>query len=85
MVGVGLDCALPFAVLLLIFATMHAVAAKFGLVKVQQTGDHKRIPFAPSVAGALVAIFMLGYLQPNPYVVRLSQNLLPTIGDTGLT
>src|SRR5205809_530885 len=69
----------------LIIATIHAVAAKFGLVKVQQTGDHKLIPFAPTVAAALITAFMLGCLQPNTYVIRLSQNLPPTIGDTVLT
>jgi len=61
---IGLDCALVFAVLMTIFATVHVVAAKFGWVKVRQVGEHNRIPFAPSVAGALIVCFMLGCLRP---------------------
>jgi len=61
---IGLDCALVFAVLMMIFAIVNVVAAKFGWVKVQQTGDRKRIPFAPSVAGALIVCFMLGCQRP---------------------
>ena len=61
---IGLDCALVFAVLMTIFATVHVVAAKFGWVKVQQVGEHNRIPFAPSVAGVLIVCFMLGCLRP---------------------
>jgi prepilin peptidase CpaA len=61
---VGFGCALPFAVLLAIFAAVHGVAGKFGWVEVQQVGDRKRIPLAPSVAAALIACFILGCLQP---------------------
>jgi prepilin peptidase CpaA len=61
---VGFGCALVFATLLTIFATMHAIAGKFGWVKVQQVGAHQRIPFAPAVAAALIGCFMLGCLQP---------------------
>src|SRR6266568_1698193 len=61
---IGLDCALVFAVLMAIFAMLHVAAAKFGWVKVQQVGKHTRIPFAPSVAGALIVCFMLGCLRP---------------------
>jgi prepilin peptidase CpaA len=62
----GPDCALPFAVLLLIFATLHTGAAKLGWVGTQQLDDdaRARIPFAPSVAAALIGTFMLGCLQP---------------------
>jgi prepilin peptidase CpaA len=63
---VGLDCALPFAVLLLISATIHTLAAKIGWADTQRVpGDNRRrIPFAPSVAVALIGIFLLGCLQP---------------------
>jgi prepilin peptidase CpaA len=61
---VGFSCALPFAVLLAIFAAVHVVAAKFGWAQVQQVGGKKRIPLAPSVAGALILCFILGCLQP---------------------
>src|SRR6266571_1726473 len=43
---VGFRCALPFAVLLAIFAALHVVAAKFGWAQVQQVGDKQRIPLA---------------------------------------
>jgi prepilin peptidase CpaA len=63
---VGPDCALPFALLLLLFSTLHTGAAKLGWVGTQQLDDdaRARIPFAPSVAAALIGTFMLGYLQP---------------------
>jgi prepilin peptidase CpaA len=61
---VGFLCALPFAVLLAVFAAVHVVAAKFGWAEVQQVGDKKRIPLAPSVAAALILCFILGCLQP---------------------
>ncbi len=60
----GLACALPFALLLGVFAALHGLAAKFGWVEAQQLGDHKRIPLAPSVAAAMILCFMLGCLQP---------------------
>ena len=69
---VGLGCALPFAVLLAVFAAMHVVAAKFGWAEVQQVGDKKRIPLAPSVAAALILCFILGCLQPISSPTRLS-------------
>ena len=63
---VGFRCALPFAVMLAIFAWVHVLAAKFGWAQVQQVGDRKRIPLAPSVAGALILCLILGCLQPMP-------------------
>jgi len=65
---VGIDCALPFAILLMLFAAVHAVAGKLGWVDVQLTGEDQRarIAFAPSVAAALIAVFMLGCLAPVP-------------------
>lgn len=63
---VGVDCALPFALLLLLFASLHALAGKLGWADVQRVGGdtRARIAFAPSVAAALVAVFMLGCLSP---------------------
>jgi len=77
---IGLDCALVFAVLMAIFATVHVAAAKLGWVKVQQAGKHKRIPFAPSVAGALIVCFMLGCVQP----VSLPDTAEPFIWGLGV-
>ena len=61
---IGFRCALPFAALLAICAAVHVVAAKFGWVEIQRTGDQSRIPLAPSVAAALILCFILGCLQP---------------------
>jgi prepilin peptidase CpaA len=69
---VGFACALPFAVLLAVFAAVHVVAAKFGWAEVQQVGDKKRIPLAPSVAAALILCFILGCLQPISSPIQLS-------------
>jgi len=69
---IGLDCALVFAVLMAIFAMVHVAAAKFRWVKVQQVGEHKRIPLAPSVAGAMIVCFMLGCLRPASLLTQLS-------------
>jgi Flp pilus assembly protein protease CpaA len=69
---VGADCAFPFAVLLAVFAAAHVVAANFGWVEVQQVGDKKRIPLAPSVAAALILCFILGCLQPISPLTQLS-------------
>ena len=64
---VGVDCALPFAILLSLFAATHAVAGRLGWVKVHVGDDERgRIAFAPAVAAALIAIFMLGCLAPVP-------------------
>jgi prepilin peptidase CpaA len=61
---VGFSCAFPFAVLLAVFAAVHVVAAKLGWSEIQQVGDKRRIPLAPSVAAALILCFILGCLQP---------------------
>ncbi len=64
---VGVSCALPFALLLLGFSVIHVVAAKLGWVDVWQVNHDEsgKIPFAPSVAAALISVFMLGCLAPQ--------------------
>jgi len=60
----GLSFALPFALLLSVFSLLHGLAAKFRWVKSQPTeGGRMRIPFAPSVAGALICTFILRAVQ----------------------
>jgi len=60
----GLSCALPFAILLAIFSGLHAGAARLGWIKADPDhGTPQRIAFAPSVAGALIGIFMLGCVE----------------------
>jgi prepilin peptidase CpaA len=63
----GIECALMFALLLLGFAVIHTAAAKLGWVAVRREDDGAmRIPFAPSIAAALIGIFMLGCLPRSP-------------------
>lgn len=62
---VGPWCALPFAIFLLIFATAHTVAGKYGWLNVQEVAGRKRIAFGPSIAGALILVFLLGCLRPQ--------------------
>ena len=63
---VGVDCALLFAILLFIFATLHTLAAKLGWLGAQTVNGRMRIAFAPAVAGALLGTFMLGCITPFP-------------------
>ena len=64
----GIDCALVFAILLAISAVVHTIVAKLEWVQMQRSeDDHRpRIPFAPSVAAALIGVFMLGCLPAVP-------------------
>lgn len=56
----GLSGALPFALLLGLFSATHTAIAKFGWASSQKSDtDHRRIPFAPSVAAALIGVFLL--------------------------
>ncbi len=60
----GLSGALPFAVLLALFSGVYALAAKLGWANSQITdAGRRRIPLAPSVAGALICTFMLKALK----------------------
>jgi len=61
----GIECALPFVILLLLFVSLHTVAAKFEWVESQQdvSDSRRRIPFAPSIAAALIATILLGCLR----------------------
>jgi prepilin peptidase CpaA len=61
----GIHCALAFAILLLIFSSLHSAIAKIsGAVARRGSSDgHMRIAFAPSIAAALVGVFMLGCLE----------------------
>src|SRR5882672_2930387 len=77
---VGIGCALPFALLLLGFSAIHVVAVKLGWAEVRQishdeSGKHHKsgkIPFAPSVAAALISVFMLGCLAPRIEILQTS-------------
>jgi prepilin peptidase CpaA len=56
----GISNAFAFSVLLCVFATLQTIAAKFGLTAGRIDSDGRtRIPFAPSIAGALIGAFIL--------------------------
>lgn len=61
---VGPFCALPFAIFMLIFAMIHVAAAKLKLVGTKEREDKRRsIAFAPSIAAALITVFMAGCMN----------------------
>jgi prepilin peptidase CpaA len=64
---VGIECALVFAIFLTISIVIHLVVVKFGWARVQEHRGRKRIPFAPSIAAALIISFMSGCLEPEPW------------------
>jgi prepilin peptidase CpaA len=61
---VGHTCMFPFTVLLLVFAIIHTILAKIGLVTTVGP-DRRRVAFAPTVAAALIGTFMLGCLDQH--------------------
>jgi prepilin peptidase CpaA len=64
---VGIECALVFAIFLTISIIIHLIVVKFGWAQVQERRGRKRIPFAPSIAAALIISFMSGCLEPGPW------------------
>ena len=61
---VGPFCALPFALFLLFFAGIHAFAVKLKLVEGKVLGKRQSVAFAPSIAAALISVFLVGCLRP---------------------
>jgi Flp pilus assembly protein protease CpaA len=61
---VGPFCALPFALFLLLFICIHIFAVKLKLVEARVVGEKKWVAFAPSIAAALISVFMAGCLRP---------------------
>jgi prepilin peptidase CpaA len=61
----GIDCASQFVLLLLLFVFLHAAAAQFEWLESQRdiSDGRRRIPFAPSIAAALIATILLGCLR----------------------
>jgi prepilin peptidase CpaA len=77
---IGTDCALVFAIFLTIAVVVHLIVVRLGWAGVQEHRGRKRIPFAPSIAAALIVTFMSGCLEPGPW--RLS--LWPGTAQTDL-
>ena len=61
---VGPFCAFPFALFLLLFVCIHIIAVRLKLVQAQVVSEKKWIPFAPSIAAALISVFLAGCLRP---------------------
>ena len=61
---VGIRGGLIFAILLAIFSFLHLLAARLGWLRVQDPKGRKRIPFAPSVAAALIVTLFLAAQGP---------------------
>jgi prepilin peptidase CpaA len=61
---VGPFCVVPFSLFLILFVCIHMAAVKLKIVSVQVINEKKWIPFAPSIAAALISVFMIGCLQP---------------------
>jgi len=59
---VGMTYALPFTILLLIFACGYVIMAeKFEWVRVLHTKRGRKVPYAPLVAAALICVFVLKF------------------------
>ena len=61
----GATCALPFLVIVLIAALLHALAVRLGWAAAQRANGRMKIALAPSIAAGLIGIFMLGCLSPQ--------------------
>ncbi len=59
---VGLHCALLFSVLLLLFIGLHVFAAWMGWAATRPMAGRYAIPYAPSIAGALIGATLFGCL-----------------------
>jgi prepilin peptidase CpaA len=57
---IGVHCALLFSALLLLFIVLHLGAARMGWAHTKPMGGRYAIPYAPSVAGALIGVIILG-------------------------
>ena len=61
---VGPFCALPFALFLLLFVCIHIAAVKLKFIEARVVSGKDWIAFAPSVAAALISVFIAGCVQP---------------------
>ena len=61
---VGPFCALPFALFLLLFVCIHIAAVKLKFIEARVVSGKDWIAFAPSVAAALISVYIAGCVQP---------------------
>jgi prepilin peptidase CpaA len=59
---IGIHCALLFSILVLALGGLHVLAAKTGWARTKAIAGRLGIPYAPSVAGALIGTMVLGCL-----------------------
>jgi prepilin peptidase CpaA len=59
---VGAHCALLFSGLLLAFLVLHLGAARMGWAQTKPMGGRNAIPYAPSIAAALIGVIVSGCL-----------------------
>lgn len=59
---VGTHCALLFSILLLAFIALHLIVVRLGWAPTLAVGEHGAIPYAPSVATALICLILLNCL-----------------------
>jgi prepilin peptidase CpaA len=59
---VGVHCLLPFAVFLLLLICVHVAAVRLGWAKTKIIAGRNAISYAPSIAGALIGVMLLGCL-----------------------
>jgi prepilin peptidase CpaA len=59
---VGVRCALPFSLFLLVFALLHTAVIKLKWLEGRWVDGRLKIAFAPSVSAALIGSFALGCL-----------------------
>jgi prepilin peptidase CpaA len=64
----GIELAFPFTMFLLLLTIVYIVGEAIGTVRVkpQRNKLATRIPFAPSIASALTATFLLSYVNQSP-------------------
>ncbi len=60
----GLDCALVFAISLLVFSLIHMLAGKLRIVSLPRQNGRMRMAYAPSISAALIVVFVSGCLAP---------------------
>jgi prepilin peptidase CpaA len=59
---VGVRCVLPFAIFLLLLIIVHIAAVRLGWAKTKNIGGRGAISYAPSIAGALIGVMLIGCL-----------------------
>jgi prepilin peptidase CpaA len=57
---VGAHCAMLFSALLLVFIVLHLIVVRLGWASARAINGRRAIPYAPSIAGAMLGTILLG-------------------------